>query len=706
MTRTYIENEALPHVPEEFLEENLRKNLSASNEDEIKFLQKYGQAFANLYYIKDRHEKMGYDEKLSFVEVDITGNGDIITDTQHFGMSYDPEQKLMQPALHVEMEDIEFNVGMMEFNKPNSAPEVKLQISFDENTAANIDADKLNSIFDFCEKHGISSSDMIIRRFDGSLDEEAVQDRLAKVIEEVQTQRAEQIAAVEKREEEQQNVRRKELAEELKNIIEKEGKSAEELSDDSVSLDMPDENRIMTAEKRGRGETSFKAEHLKQLSAHSDVQNEACDTASEMQQSAPQSITPAPKPKKKDATIKDAEEKFESFFEEGLTKRRNYSYFKTHTGLFGRGWTEYIIYESEDRKNRKKDGVQDKNGNVKYTYSFKLFMRQADDGRLQFAYRTPYHKPISEDIVGGIVGQLKDLGITHVNFPASIPDKEKGLWRKALAEKGLIPVGMGLDRVKAEGMLKAARDKLSTEEYSNFKYKLALQMDKHNKSKGKTVSRSEQEFIDGLILAHNYEAFANGYTAVIKGKITRIIHPPKEKENGAVDKIAALRNLRRMFNAFKEGVDAGSLLASEILTDKEKSLIQNAGLAGSPSMFTEGQIADLFDIMYEQSRIDAEKMLDVKFKEPGARRANEVIKQGVFNSAYNSCKSIVKELKALGVDEIDLPESTVELPYEKADNAQQQQKTAPQPSNSNSGAPKSSNGAVQQHMQTSRGERS
>ena len=757
MTKTYIENEVIPHIPEEYSENNLRqkfekreselwaeiennmefynqlknteKETQASGETPVyqsetdlnkqlqivrtqtkdcraetetiqyekKLLQKYGQAFANLYYIKDEHEKKGYEEKLSFTEVDITGNGDLITDSQHYGMSFNPQGRLMQPALTVKKDELEFNVGMMEFNKPNSLPEVKLQISFDEQTANNLDAEKLSAIFDFCEKYGISASDMIVRRFDGSVDDSAIQEKIKQLTAEIEAKKAEQEAKAAREEYETQKSREQELIKEIENIVAENGgklpkglslqeainaankllPADKQIDFETISTDIPQQKEFIKTRPQKNGKQNISSQDMLFKNRSSTMQSSRfSDENGEEQPGLSQAASPLNSvtvPQNKAPTANQAkvfkkenvEKQFEKFFEEGLARRRGLSYFKTHTSILNFDWTEYIIYDTEDKKNRSKDGVEDKNGNVKYTYSFKLFIREEKDGSMSFAYRTPFHKPLNEDIVGGIVGQLKDLGFTHVNFPVGLPDKEKGIWRKALAEKGLVPIGMSLDRSKAEGMVKAAREKLSSEDFAKFKYRLALQMDKHNKQKGKKVSASEQEFIDTLLLAHKYEAFSIGYTESLKGKITRFVHPHKERENGAVNKIAAMSNLRRLFNVFKEGVDYGSILNSEVLTDKEKDIIRqnHPELHENPSKFTGEHFSLLYDIMFKESHDIAHAELEKKFREPGAKRADEAIKQGEFNAAYNSCKSIIKELKSLGVDEIDLPETTTKLPY-------------------------------------------
>ena len=546
---------------------------------------------------------------------------------------------------------------------------------------------------------------MIVRRFDGSIDDGAIQEKISRLMNEIEVKRAEQIEKAAREEYNEQKAREKEIIKDIEKQVQEAGgelpkgltleeaikfaneklPAGKKINDSDISTDMPAQDGIIRT--LGKDDINQNASSKVNPLQNRGLKSQAQDMGEETQEqpqgtqtenteqsvqqntSAANSVSvpqqaPAAGPKK--YKLADVEKQFENFLEEGMARRRDLSYFKTHTSVFGSGWTEYIIYDTEDASNRKKDGKEDKNGNVKFTYSFKLFIKQAPDGSMHFAYRTPYHKTVSEEVVDGLVGQLKDLGFTHINFPNGLPDKEKGIWRKFMAEKGIVPIGMSLNRSKAEGMLKIAKEKLSSEEYSNFKYKLALQMDKRNKEKGKKIEKSEQEFIDGLILAHKYEAFSNGYSEVLKGMITRLVHPEVERPdgNGAIEKIAAMSNLRRLFNVFKAGVENGNILSSRVLTDKEKEMIRNTPeLLGNPSKFNGGQFAQLYEIMLHQSKEIVHTELEKKFREPGAKRADEAIKQGEFNAAYNSCKSIIKELKALGVDEIDLPETTTKLPY-------------------------------------------
>lgn len=722
---------------------------------EKRLLQKYGQSFADLYYIKEQHEILGGSEKVRFAETDITGNGDILTEAQHYYMSSNGG-RISQPVLVVEDGDISFNIGMMEFDKPNSAPEVKAQISFNEDSAEDIDAEKMYKILEFCERYGISASDMTLRRFDGSLDESEIQAKMELILDDVKNKIAGEKAEAETKaaegETKDREPQKEQLIERINEVLRANGLAPltrDELREHGLETAEQISDYLLNEKYKDTHDVAFMADLLEQsglygmsedlpkgdftagnsvvanantedvarggasasdnfaVTERAEGANTVADAAADRQsngqeassllgtalqkaQSAGQKIKAAGaagtgkikkvvsavlNSKQREAERK-AEKQFEEFLQNGLGKKSEASYFKRRVWnnwkLWQGSWTEYVVYDNENPDNLRKDGVRDKKtGAVKYNYMFKLFIRTDRDGNLHFSYRTPNNKPMSEDIIGGLAGQLKSLGNTHVRFPSGLTDKEKGMWRKALAEKGLIPVGISLDRAKASGMIKAAKEKLSNEEFARFKYRLAKQMNKNNKEKGKKVDKSEQDFIDGLLLAHKYEAFANGYGETVKDKITGILF--RNPNSDAADKIAAMATLRRMFDVFKLGVEAGSILninengmpaEKRLLTDRELAFIKSTpALAGNPSEFSGAQFAALFDMMMERGKGTARAELDKAFHEPGARRADEAIKQGVFKAAYESCKSVVKELRALGVDEIELPESTTDLPY-------------------------------------------
>ncbi len=301
VAQTYVENRALPRLPEDYTEAELQKKFAKTMEslgEELKdydeyrqeldaisqeqdeeqrgyseeqlsreyiflnrsrqpvqkeydtakryadYLHEYGDEFAHLYRIKDNNEKYGNPEKIDFVEVDITDNGDMLTQDQYFKMRADVNERVKQLALHVADEEnkVEYNIGMMVYDRPNMPPQVKMQLSFDEETQNNLDDEKLNAIFSFCEAHGLSIADMEIRNFDGTLAESAIREKISKALEQRQADIAAQIAEENAKEYAAQKQREKELKAELQNIsLAGDGHLPEGiLSEEDISYDLPE----------------------------------------------------------------------------------------------------------------------------------------------------------------------------------------------------------------------------------------------------------------------------------------------------------------------------------------------------------------------------------------------------------------------------------------------------------------------------------
>lgn len=809
-------------------------------------LEEYGPTFAQLYRIKDNNEKYGNPEEMSFVEVDITDNGDMLTQDQYFKMRADPEGRVRQLALHIEdeEEDLEFNLGMMEYNQPNTPPQTKMQLSFDDETIEKLEESKLKAIFSFCESHGLSTVDMEIRRFDGTLAEDEIQERIKKGLEKIKKEKEAEIAEENAKEAAQQLERRKELEAELQNMQTARGGDlpVEEMLKD-ISYDLPFEGAIITAAQTDKKPTTQmlsngnvieasateniatggiktqknihkiadgvataaipedrvpdgievvsieqtksvpqnptvkSAENrvqtiVEDVAAPADITTKSApktsdidtqdatptaseaktvagekvvkDTASQTQtetaeqapdavatgervtqaQSLPQSVSVPPQAQTQQAQTqqnsapqgqaqpataaqknkqKEAEKMFEKLLEEGLSKKKDSSYFKMHTGWFGTGWTEYVVYDNEDPDNREKDGIKNKDGSVKYTYAFKLFVKVDNDGNVNFAYRTPNRRKMDETALGGLIGKLKDLGNNYISFPPGMPkDDEKGMWRKLMAENGIVPIGMGLNKSKAEGMLKAAKEKLSTEEYNDFQYRLAKQMKENNDKKGKPVDESEQIFIDGLFNTHKYAAFTDAYSLVYKSKIKKILRSDNPQE-GAIDKVAAYRTLLQVFEVYKSAMEnGGNILNSNKLTAEEKHRISQFA-NGSVEKLNPQQMNALYDVLYTRQRKEADALLcDQLFKQVfndvskrGAKATFQNVLNKELNTARGRCDSINDDLTAMGIEKIEIIKiSDVRLDFERFVNVDlpayerahpKQQNSAPARNNNNSG---------------------
>lgn len=672
------------------------------------YLHEYGDEFAQLYRIKDNNEKYGNPEEIKFVEVDITDNGDILTQDQYFKMRADRNERVKQLALHISDKeaDVEYNIGMMEYNQPNMPPQTKMQLSFDEETQDNLDDEKLNAIFNFCDAHGLSIADMEIRNFDGTLAEVAIREKISQVLEARQAEKAAQIAEANAKEYAAQKKREKELEAELQNIsLTTDGKMPEGVSKEDISYDLPEENFVSsavpeasyqdnnteTAVVENAPENLGKIQRLAKgvataavpdsdvpdnLDAHAAEENNNVNAAQSVSIPTQNAAAPAPKKTNKKKAVAD----FEKMMHEGWGKEKNLSYWKTSTGFFGSGWTEFIIYESEDEDNRKKDGLKTKDGGVKYTYSLKLFIDVDDKGVLHFAYRTPNHKKIDESYLGDIVGQLKDLGYTAITFPAGMPkNDEKGMWRKAMGEKGIVPIGMGLDKSKAEGMLKAAKEKLTAEAFANYKYRLAMQMNKHNRDNGKHVNESEQAFIDGMINSYRYAAFTDAYANVFKGKIKGILRE-NDTEIGAVKKIAAYIALRKTFEVYKSALEHGGNIMNATginsLSPEEKAQLQ---ALGTPiQKFNNQQMERVFDILYKHDLRTKQtefylrdQLIERAYGEAsvyGPRVAPHIALNKVRDEEIGNCDSINDDLTALGIEEIKIIKvPNVRLDFKKFD---------------------------------------
>ena len=775
-------------------------------------LQRYGNEFAQLYKVKENHERSGFADRLDFVELDITDNGDILTQDQYYRMRADINDRLYEVALHVELEDenpeetdnIAFNFGVLEFNQPNQPPQTKVQLSFDDNTLEKLDEAKLKRIFDFCESHGISVADLQIRRFDGSLAEDLIREKIEKFLEQAQKGKEAQIQAENQKELTQTETRHKELEAELQNIVTaNNGQMPEGLSWDNVSSDVVPQNRVMKATNnsallaREFANVSQQATDSKQTSTQAanissqtiskgvaipanvpqedmqreiientktkartstektenlqtqpisepqshqissvapSISGESLQTAAASQNAQQQQITQQTPPPPK-ISKKKVEEGFDKLLgPEGWNKVQGRSYFKEHTGWFGTGWTEYIIYDNEDKENRRKDGIRQKDGSVKYTYSFKLFLQVEKDGTLNFTYRTPNKRKLGDNYIKDIAGKLKDLGYTHINFPVGVSNEEKGVWRQAMAENGLIPLNMGLDSHKAAKMIEIAKEKLSAEKWVDYKYRLALQMKRYNEQKGKHVSASEQAFIDNLINSHpdeikrleqerindfnkvEYSAFMNAYNEILKGKIEDMLQQ-QNLQTGSPDKFAAYLTLRKVFDVYREALknENKSLLniPDTILTPAEKRQIRDLGLGGNVKELQPRQLDKLFDILYtRQSKEEYAKFRDLLLANAfdtnrGPRVAPNVVFTNELSFARGRAKGIARELERLGVSGFKPFEDTnlrfeferffkVDKPaYERAHpNAQQSQQSAPQNGNTSANEARSNDVAV------------
>lgn len=750
------------------------------------WLNEYGNEFAQLYRIKDSHEQRGYSENLEIREIDITDNGDVLTNDKYNKMNAYAPEPLTELVLHVTSgdEDAEdeasepfgFNFGVMEFNQPNMPPQVKVQLSFDNETLDNLDEIKLKRVFAFCDSHGIPVSDLQIRHFDGSLAEDLIREKIEQFLEKAQKELENKNRLENKNQKAKEDARHQELETERQQLLTVNPDKADELSWEKgeITSDVVPEHRIMRAEigpaplarefvkqsgmletdrgntlaeRRLDGKNEILSSNVDEISAPDakqsavqtisqgvaasevvpakDMTHEIIEKAKESAriaeantQTAKENISvantqeapsveqsasvsqdsrhqrssratpPPPMPKIKMSKVEDS---FEKLFEKGWGKKSKLSYFKEHTGWFGSGWTVYTFYDTEDPDNRKKDGMEQKDKSVKYTYSFKLFLRMENDG-VHFSYRTPNHRKIDQDYISDIVAKLGDLGYTHINFPAGLTNAEKGMWRKAMAENNIVPLNLGLNVKHANTMIE---DMKKTEKYdaktiAEYGLNLANEMKRADEKDHKIPNQARRIFIDGLINTHRYFAFTNAYNEVLKTRVENMLRQPNP-QTGSPDKFAAYLTLRKVFDVYKYALENGNSLlnvpekikvvtdansgAAEtitLLTAEEKRQIRDMGLGGDVQKMSYQQMDQLFSILYtRQSKEEYEKFKNLLWiqafaPDRGAKLAPNVVFSNELGFTQNEVKDIKRELTKLGVkDYSPLDDTKLRMEFER-----------------------------------------
>lgn len=695
--QAYVEN-ATAKVRTQITEEreNVDKKTVTADEQLNEFAQywlqqePYAESFAQAYRIQQEAFKRGDEAQIEFIpyteEMDprrLKPEGqfyqEVVTNSQPFEYF----------ALHVDTGDgLPFNIIMEPSDRNDARTQMRIelapredeQLELDNPVIADGNKSKIRKIIEFCEKYGFSTFDMHIpMTFDGRVDENAYYEAAR-----------EKIAEREKELEAKVQKAFKEVKEEIQaEHIENQQKEA--MANDVKKREIEEYAVAHPEEKinwRDYSLDEVPATHFGILSqglpetVEMPSQHNASTPIETPQHNAPTVPAPLSTQSPKKWTLAEVEEKMEEMLGgAGLGKKRDVTYFKK--GIWHSNWTEYVIYDKpganidDGRRDPKTDVAQ-------FTYAYKLFVTVEDDGSMSFTYRRNNGAKI-DALVNAMVGKFADMGITHINFPIGLPDDEKGLWRKALAEKGIVYKGMGIDVDKAEGMVKAAKEKhMPAEKLIEFKYRIALQMQENNAKKGKTPGTDEADYIDGLINTYRYRGFTNGYARGLKSLINKTLIAG-DQDYGAINKIASYRTLRQVFDVYQEILRCGSIAnlrcgtIEEIIntanpqeekkkqvfvTQEQKQKLLDLRLGNNISQITPEQLVQIYKVLLPEHTVAAQKEIytvldnnrlkDVKIL--GARALPAILVRNIFNEAKKSVDAINSDnLVAMGVDEISLP---------------------------------------------------
>lgn len=622
--------------------------------NELSAFKRYGNDFAYLQRIKEIEDCASEGAELQLVEIAKDYERGTGTDDSYFADLAGGERAEKNLALRVVMDNVPpFYLSLQQHdNTVNGKREPQLKISIDDEDLLKLGKENLQKILAFCESHGFST---LSADFPFSLDGLDSEDKFKSLFAELQheAQKREEVARLE-RDKQDSDLFSHEVYE---NALSTENQEKAEL---------PQTEEFSPADKLyGSFVTSTEG---RDGFLHNMVER--------MKKPFVKNHTQGGENKANKSQREKIEENLEKkMFEEGLAKERNLSYFKGRagTGIFGSAWTVYTVFSAPDKNNMAENGRCDKNGKPKYTYDYKLYVNQDSQGNLHFAYHMRDNKKVNEDMVNALVGQLKDAGITQVRFPKGVPDSDKKIWRIALAEKGIIPVNMSLDKAKAQGMLEAAKKKLSDEEYAKFKFNLGKQMKKHAEAKGKKLDTSEEEYIESLLSSHYYDPFVHAYNAVIKGGLSRELRKAgKDSKMGAAKKIGAYYAVSRLFAVYDSTVKKATIANSPELSEEEVRRIKMAGLDIEPHKLSKEQMAELYELLLPRCVKEADKECEEAFFEAkdvgnmlskGAKRADNVILKEIFDAARNGFEDVNECLKNNGCDEISMPKVMGRLQY-------------------------------------------
>ena len=386
---------------------------------------------------------------------------------------------------------------------------------------------------------------------------------------------------------------------------------------------------------------------------------------------------------KKEVNLDFIRNEITDFIENDLKKTRDRSYFEKSKNIDGLKTYVFSLYDKPNKDNEKLDGVKDKNGNYVPTYSHRLYVAQnPQTGGFVFGYATPGGKKMDDTMAGDFIGIIKKTGATHVRF-SNISSADKGVWMMACAEKGLVPIGISINAAKGKAMVEAARKKLSTEEFIEFKYRLSEQLIENAKAKCKDKSdptygldKSELDFISGLKTARNFENFRIAYEdgdGLYAKVMDQIDKGSKDSQKGAAITFGSMKALRTVFDIYFGHQD--ETLGQRLESCKDK--VSREEYAALKAISSDKKLGDLnteeFMLIYntilprhiEESEQDILHAYARELKRTPRRADGVVLASDLFPRAKGAITEINITLTRNGIDTLTLPNEHKGLEFER-----------------------------------------
>ena len=507
-----------------------------------------------------------------------------------------------------------FGLSIEPYDKPGEDNrQLKARINFSQKALDDLNAERLKRILEFCEQRGLSIYDIDLPMKDGKID---VDEKLAVLTRQL--------------------------------LEERQRKAAQQKSPDVDALT----------------ERDFNILDVKVPEAY----------VGDVDVQTPKAIAQG---KKKEKTLDGIRKDLTDMLEKDMHKTRGLSYFERIKKIDGKSTYVFSLYDKPSRDNEKLDGLKDKNGVYVPTYAYRLYISQdPKSGRFVFGYATPGGKKMDDVMAGDFLGIVKKTGATHVNF-SNVSNLDKGVWLMACAEKGLVPIGIGINMAKAKAMVEAARKKLSSEEFMTFKRNLANQMlenaqqkckDKNDRKFG--LPSSEFDYINNLKADYDFDNFRSAYDGddgLYNEVLKDIERGGKDKETGAATTFGAMRTLRKVFDVYENYQYAtfGDFVRSEKyehlkLTPEEKAKLSTIPENRVFTEFTKDDFMLLYKTLLPRQVENSKKEILEAFRREtnrkGPKRAdNVVLSSDLFPGVKGAVNEINIILKRNGIEALTLP---------------------------------------------------
>ena len=327
------------------------------------------------------------------------------------------------------------------------------------------------------------------------------------------------------------------------------------------------------------------------------------------------------KEKKKEGYSKAIDE-MHKWLQKSKGKVKGESYFATEHAdnlrdfVHLRGWTVFSVYPNRNPDNYKLDGKRDKNGNINETYSYRIMIKPDGKGGIKVGYAMPKGAKVTDDVADKVVALQKSQGNKYIRFPVGLSDDDTGVFRLACARAGVIPRGININEHHAKKMIDAAAGTLSDEEFTEFKYRLALQLEQNTNGNPKARQATKIAELKG---EYFFKPFKDNFDDVLKPALQDAI---SGKEADKV--IGASRAIQEIYSLYEQASQGamGDMLKMMSQEDRQAFLakMQQGGIEFDAEKSVREMPKDYMKAMYDVLSDKHSKAAVKEMEEEFARR--------------------------------------------------------------------------------------